>query len=357
MFKMLCAIFVLPYCWIAAEVGQFNITKMEEHPIQQSTVDTNAVDQKIFNVISDRKLQINGYIQLRYQQFQPGAGKVSGADLHRIRTNISGQISNVWQYSLQVEFSYSPKALDAYVYFSPFAFLNFTAGQFKLPFSRENLCSSSKLIMIDRSQVVEALAARNGDVVGNQNGRDIGIKIDGSIINYDGHFLLNYAFGLFNGTGINNTDDNNAKDFCGRIVLHPLTGIEIGTNYYNGYDIWGNQGKAQQRTRFGLDANFDNKTFNVSMEYISGNDGTIKRHGWYAQFSYFVISNVLQAAAKYDSYNSKIDISGNTLTNYTLGINYYVNNWIKLQANYLLRREDTNQKENDVLELQLQFCF
>jgi phosphate-selective porin OprO/OprP len=357
MFKMLCAIFVLPICWIAAEVDQPYTLRTREHAIQQTKVDTNTTDQKIFSVFSDRQLQISGYAQFRYQQFQSGEGKVSGADLHRIRTTIKGQISNMWQYLLQVEFSSSPKALDAYVYYTPYTFLNFTAGQFKIPFSGENLCSSSKLIMIDRSQVVEALVARSGDVVGNQNGRDIGIKIDGSIITYDGHFLLDYALGLFNGTGINNSDNNNAKDFCGRIVIHPLTGIELGTDYYNGYDIWGNSGKAQQRTRFGLEANIDIRTVNFSMEYISGNDGTIRRNGWYAQFSYFVISNVLQAAAKYDSYSSNIDISGSTLTNYTLGINYFINKWIKLQANYLLRREETNQKENDVLEMQLQFCF
>jgi phosphate-selective porin OprO/OprP len=357
MLKLLYTILMLPFCWAAAEVVQPYTLTTEKHAIRHTKVDTNATDQKIFSVISDRQIHISGYTQFRFQEFQTGAGKVNGADLRRIRTTVNGQISNEWQYLLQVDFASSPKTLDAFVRYSPFSFINFTAGQYKIPFSFENLCSSGKLIMIDRSQVVEALVARSGDVVGNQNGRDIGIKIDGSIINYDGHFLLDYSLGLFNGTGINNSDNNNAKDFCGRIVIYPFTGIELGTDYYNGYDIWGNSGKAQQRTRFGLEANIDIKTVNVSMEYISGNDGTIRRNGWYAQFSYFIISNVLQAAAKYDSYNSNIDISGSTLTNYTLGINYFVNKWIILQANYLLRREETNQKENDVLEVQLQFCF
>ena len=355
--KMLCTIFMLPFYLAGAEVSQPYILITVEHGIQYIKVDTNTTDQKIFSVISDRQLQINGYAQIRYQQFQTGAGKVSGADLRRIRTSFNGQISNAWHYLLQVEFASSPKAVDAYVTYSLNSFFNLTAGQFKIPFSQENLCSSSKLVMIDRSQMVEALVARSGDVVGNQNGRDIGIKINGSIINYDGHFILDYALGLFNGSGINSSDNNNAKDFCGRIVIHPLTGIELGTDYYNGYDIWGNNGKAQQRTRFGLEANINIKTVNVSMEYISGNDGTTRHNGWYAQFGYFIILNVLQAAARYDSFNSNIDISGSTLTNYTLGINYFVNNWVKLQANYLLRREETNQKDNDVLEMQLQFCF
>ena len=357
MFRMFLTIFVLPFCWAAAEVSQPYTSTTGEQAIQHTNVDTNATNQKIFSVISDKQIQINGYAQFRYQQFQPGAGKISSADLHRIRTTINGQISNVWQYLLQIEFASSPKALDAYVRYSPYDFLNLTAGQFKIPFSRENLCASNKLVMIDRSQVVEALVARSGDVVGNQNGRDIGIKIDGHIINYDGRFLFDYAIGLFNGAGINTADNNNAKDFCGRFVVHPFTGIDLGTDYYNGYDIWGNSGIAQQRTRFGLEANFDFTSVNLSMEYISGNNGSIKRNGWYVQLGYFVISNTLQVAAKYDAYNPNIDITGSALINYTLGVNYSINNWIKLQANYLVRREESNKENNDVTEIQLQVGF
>jgi hypothetical protein len=40
----------------------------------------------------------------------------------------------------------------------------------------ENLASSNKLEMIDRSQVVEAIVARGKDLIGNQNGRDMGFE-------------------------------------------------------------------------------------------------------------------------------------------------------------------------------------
>jgi phosphate-selective porin OprO and OprP len=353
MLKLLYTILMLPFYWAAAEVVQPNTLTTGEH----AKVDTNAINQKIFSVISDRQIHISGYTQFRFQEFQSGAGKVNGADLRRIRTTVNGQISNEWQYLLQVDFASSPKALDAFVRYSPYSFINLTVGQYKIPFSFENLCSSSKLEMIDRSQVVEALVERSADIIGNQNGRDIGVQLSGSAFNCNGHFFLEYALGLFNGAGINATDNNNAKDFCGRLVMHPLTSIDLGTDYYNGYDIWGSPAKAHQRTRFGLEANFDLKPVNLSMEYISGNDGIIRRNGWCVQLSYFVISNALQATARYDAYDPNIDISGNTLTNYTLGINYFINNWIKLQANYLFKREETSQINNDVTEVQLQFGF
>ena len=95
-------------------------------------------------------------------------------------------------------------------------YFNITVGQFKIPFSLENLTSTNKLELIDRSQAVEALAARGKDVIGNQNGRDIGIQVGGSLIKKRNGSLLEYRLGVFNGSGINMADTaNEAKDMAG----------------------------------------------------------------------------------------------------------------------------------------------
>ena len=72
--------------------------------------------------------------------------------------------------------------IDAYGEIKLADYFSLTVGQFKIPFSMENLTSSNKLEMIDRSQVVEALVARSKDVIGNQNGRDIGIQAGGTFL-------------------------------------------------------------------------------------------------------------------------------------------------------------------------------
>ena len=92
----------------------------------------------------------------------------------------------------------------------------------------ENLASSNKLEMIDRSQVVEALVARGKDVIGNQNGRDIGIQIGGGFLKKNGIPVIEYRLGFFNGSGINLADTaNDAKDIVGRLVINPVKGLVL----------------------------------------------------------------------------------------------------------------------------------
>lgn len=300
---------------------------------------------------------LSAYTQFRLQFFQPEAGKYSGTDLRRISFTLSGEPMNSWRYFFQADFASSPRALDAFIRFSSFTFLNVTAGQFKIPFSRENLNTSSRLEFIDRAQVVEALSARSTDVIGNQNGRDIGAQLSGGVTGQDGVSLLEYAAGLFNGSGINTSDNNNAKDFCGRVVVHPLEGVDIGGSYYNGFDMWGTPPTSRSRTRLGLEFGLAYRALDAAGEYIAGNDGPVRRDGGYFQAGCFVIRKVFQVAARYDVFDSDIGAAGMTSINYVLGANLCLTQAVKLQANYVIRREEIIQIKNDIVEIQLQCGF
>src|SRR4030042_6741488 len=137
--------------------------------------------KKVFGVTSGRTIVLGGYTQVRYQNLDE-PGKINGFDVRRARLDVKGNISPYWSYRLQTDFAGSPKLLDAYAEWKLFDYLNFTVGQAKIPFSCENLASSNKMELIDRSQVVEALVARGKDVIGNHNGRDIGVQAGGSLL-------------------------------------------------------------------------------------------------------------------------------------------------------------------------------
>lgn len=352
-----------------AEAGAGNIRQVPESPTQAvalneadtSRSDSLLPDQKSpeggFSITSGKQLCLSGYTQLELGIFQPAAGKNSGASLRRIRFSLSGELTKQWQYLFQADFASSPKALDAYVRFSPFTFFNMAAGQFKIPFSRESLNSSSNLQFIDRPQVVEALCARSTDVLGNQYGRDIGIQLGGSITGQERTRLLDYAAGVFDGSGINSSDNNSAKDFCGRVILHPLAGLDVGGSCNNGYDKWGSPASNQRRTRLGLEFGYVYQSVDLAGEYIAGYDGPIKRDGWYVQTGWFLIRKVLQVAARYDAFDDNVSLEGMTTVNYVLGVNCFFTPTVKLQANYIMVREENAQKNNDVVEMQLQFGF
>lgn len=312
--------------------------------------------QKKFEITAGKLLQLNGYTQFRYQSFQQ-ASKIDGADLRRVRLDFKGAITTGWDYRLQLDFATSPKILDGYINFTLDNYLKITAGQFKIPLSLENLTSSQKLESIDRSQIVEALTARGTDVIGNQNGRDIGLQLSGSLIKNEEQYLLDYYLGLFNGTGINTADKNKPKDFAGRIVLHPIKGIDVGASYYNGYDIWGTPAKAQARIRTGAELKFVYELFGITAEYLFGEDGGIKKNGWYALIGYYIIPKKLQPIIKLDSYNPNKDLDGVKSTAYTFGANFFFNEWTKIQANYTLKKEETEEINNDIFSTQIQLFF
>jgi hypothetical protein len=309
-----------------------------------------------FSALAGIPLNISGYVQLRYLA-QKEINKPDGLDIRRARLDLKGTINPHWDYRLQLDFASSPKILDAIVTYTHKDWLKFSAGQFKVPLSLENNTPSNNLISIDRSQAVEALVARSKDVIGSQNGRDPGFRIAGSFLKKRERYLFDYSIGIFNGAGINTTDNNEAKDVCGRVVIHPAKNLDIGGAYYNGWAKYGSPSKSKTRNRFGTELAYTWKFLSVQGEFLQGVDDTITRNGWYAQLAGFIYKKNIQLVAKYDTYHPDTEMKNNSTTNYIFGVNIFFNPNVKLQAFYTLRDEEGTEINNDLIGLQLQAGF
>jgi len=334
--------------------------RSEQATREQAKLDKERENQHNIT-IGSRALQISGLIQARYQGFQQ-TGVNDAFDLHRARLDAKGNITDAWSYEVYTEFAGTTKLLDAYTAYKIADFLKFTAGQFKVPFSYESLTADSQLEFIDRSQVIEALAGRSKDVIGNQNGRDIGAQISGSFVKINNLYLFDYTLGVFNGAGYDvTTDNNNQKDFVARFGIHPVTGLDLGGGFYNGQDIPLPTTKVpnpvtQTRNRYGFDAHYVAGRLSLTAEYAHGTDGTVQKDGWYAQAGYFILPK-LQLVAKYDTFDPSKTITTDRSTIYYGGFNYVFNSWTKLSVDYLDRREEIVQIPNNIIEVQLQIAF
>jgi phosphate-selective porin len=308
--------------------------------------------------IGSKALQISGLIQTEYQGFQQ-TGVNNSFSLHRARLDVKGDIDDNWNYEVYTEFAATTKLLDAYSSYKIADYLRFTAGQFKVNFSLESLIADSQLEFIDRSQVVNALAGRSTDVIGNQNGRDLGIMTSGSFLKVNGHYFFDYSLSVFNGAGYDVTTDNNShKDIVGRLTIHPVKNFQISGNFYDGQGYYGNPAKNQLRNRGGVDARYVIGGLSLQAEYDKGTDGTIKRDGWYGQAGYFIIPRKLQLAAKYDTYDPNKKVATDRTEIYTGAATYFFNTWARISVNYLDRHEETpTQIKNNILEAQLQLAF
>jgi len=336
--------------------SQADSVRAEAALIQQQT----DAARKSFFVSAARLMQLSGYSQIRFQSFQE-TGKKDGFDVRRARLDLKGNVTPWFSYRVQTDFAEKPKMIDAYGEIKIADYFSITAGQFKIPFSMENLASSNKLEMIDRSQVVEALVARSKDVIGNQNGRDVGVQVSGTILKLNDLPFAEYRIGIFNGSGINIADTaNGAKDIAGRLIFTPLKGFSIGGSIYNGWDKAIKPdipGKSQVRNRTGIEFSYVTSLFSLKGEYISGKDGKTGRSGWYIQSGYFIIPQKLQILGKYDTYDPNTSSPDNISINYVFGGNYNFNSWSRLQAFYTIRKEEGTSVNNNYFSIQYQIGF
>ena len=85
--------------------------------------------------IGSRALQLSGLVQVRYQGFEQ-TGVNDAFDLHRIRLDVRGDVTDKWSYDIYTEYGgTSVKLVDAWTAYKFEDYLKITAGQFKIPFS------------------------------------------------------------------------------------------------------------------------------------------------------------------------------------------------------------------------------
>ncbi len=328
--------------------------------IKQQDIDAN---KKSFLVSAARQIQISGFTQVRYQILDEKK-KNDGFDVRRARMDLKGNFTSIFSYRLQADFAGSAaKLLDAYAEIKISDYFQITVGQFRIPFSMENLTSMNKFELIDFSQAVDAFTARGKDVIGNQNGRDIGIQVGGALVKNGTANIVEYRLGIFNGTGINMADTaNEAKDIAGRLIVNPVKGLSFGASYYNG---WGKAikpasefvGRSQARNRFGVEVSYTTPRLSLKGEYIHGKDGKTERAGGYVLAGYYIIPLKLQAVGKYDTYDPNTSTDNNITTNYVAGLNYNFNTWSRIQAFYTVREEQGTAVNNNYFSVQYQIGF
>lgn len=339
---------------------------------------------------SDEGPQLVGYIQPQFNAYFFGskdngdAIKPSTFLFKRARVGVVGSIPYDISYYVMAEFAPEaggPQLLDAFVTYAPLGkYAKFSLGQFKSPFSLELNTPCYALHTINRSTVVNNLASPF---------RELGFMILGAIGKE--RDILSYKVAILNGTGINHLDDNNNKDIAARIVVAPLDWIKIGGSFRTGLieqqvKIDGNW-EQKKRTRTAFDLTVDKANFLLQGEYIMGKDiGEISSGGGcggkatnaglptYNKSGFWVAAMYmtpwqLQPVVKYETYNpdgTAYTFLGSAQTyeqnTFTFGLNYFLNEWTRIQVNYLYNAEgqtngNVNEYENDAFMIQVQAKF
>lgn len=132
-------------------------------------------------------------------------GEEAAFSIARARLTMKGHaFSDDIKYKFQADFGKGNVVLKDFIVDKKMGSMYVRVGQYKRPFSRQQINSSGRLELVDRSITDKAFG----------NGRDIGIMVHN---NYEKSPELEWAIGVFNGTG-------DKASLSGDVVVDPMTG-------------------------------------------------------------------------------------------------------------------------------------
>jgi len=311
--------------------------------------------------INGNKPILFGYLQTQYDYTFSDPGE-STFKFKRARIGVRGKLMDDFSYYFMLETSPfigssgDAYIMDAFVTYDKYNWARISVGSFKQPFSLEVATPFHSLTTIDRSIVADQLVAPQ---------RDFGIGLYGG----NKYTKLNYALALMNGRGLGVVDNNTNKDIVGRATYKVTDFLTFGGSFRYGYPNTNDD----SRTTLGGEMALEFNNLKVQGEYIydegdynraaGGGCGATpvelgeKRDGAYIMASYDTEWNI-QPVLKYEYFDPNIDIKEIGYQEMmTIGVNYFINDKVRVQVNYQSHIETYINVDNDMLLAQVQVKF
>jgi phosphate-selective porin OprO and OprP len=205
---------------VQAETEQ---TKAKEAPI----VNASSQGFWISSANEDYKIQFGGIIQVDGRFFTTGDDSTGSTFyLNRARPIITGTLAKYYDFNITPDFGQGKVVLqDAYINDTMFDYANFQVGKYKAPYDLERLQVDRYLEFSQRSEIQ--------NLVPN---RDLGAELHASLFQNRLTYQVALMNGVPNNTASVDSDNNDGKDFVGRLFATPfvnsdndwLTGVGAG---------------------------------------------------------------------------------------------------------------------------------
>lgn len=310
-----------------------NDTNSEVAALKERVAELETKEQKSskFKAFADKHLNLSGYLQAGVQ-WTENADPSTTFYIRRARVSLSGNfLKEKFDYRLQVDMAGSPKICDLYIRYKPLNALNVQFGQFKLPFSLENeLYGPTKFEFIEYSYLTTYITRNNAKYDGiSATGRDMGLQLYGGFIQKDGFSIINYNVGVFNGSGINNKDNNSSKDVIARLIIKPIKGLSISGSYMYAETKFGDD-NYMKSPRWSVGAIYDVRHWIARSEFAQANFGGNTTNAFYALAGYH-FERPWSVVARYEFINDELDVLNEDRI--TLGAVYKPFKFLRLQLN------------------------
>lgn len=194
-------------------------------------------------------------------------GMNSGMEVDNVRIRVRGDIDSTTEYTFFVDALHTDILLDAAICRTIMPSLTVTAGQFKTPFSTDNLLPAWKYPFIARGYLKRAVSPPF---------RDIGVQITHSTK------YLELTTAIMNGAGGNTAETNGDKAVTCRAVTHVAGWLALSGQYSRG--VFADDGEMTAFYNAGVSGSTSNIWYNG--EYAHKEHAGIRSRGVAAWISY-----------------------------------------------------------------------
>ena len=166
-------------------------------------------------------IEFTGRMHLDYRGYTGRETPNSTFVLRRARIAVEGDFSEHYSYKVEADFADTGSALlrDTFINVRVNDAFQVRFGQFKMPFSQEELVSDNRVAFVDRSSV-NALSP----------GRSPGFEIHGTVAD-----SFDYWVSAANGRGELGTNDTSTPEVLGRLRFSPFSGALEGLSFGGAY--------------------------------------------------------------------------------------------------------------------------
>ena len=312
--------------------------------------------------IGPSKLTLFGYAQTQFDMTKTGPETKNSFSMTRIILMANAELTRKLSFFLMIDAASTQAAKHLHEYYAQYAFmpeLKVRVGQFKTPYTLENIISPTLLGNVNINEGTRYMSGIAGDpLYGNYAGRDLGAMITGDAIKArDGHYYLNYSVGVFNGAGMNLRDNNKHKDVAAMLNVLPTKDITLSGSFIVGKgnaqvsDMFGTiaQGENYTRNRWSVGAEVNWRPLKLRTEYMGGKNGPVKNRAFYAEL-WCRLYRGLDLVLDYDYLDKNTALSKEArdafplwtrTNNYLVGLQYWVYKKCRISTQYVFSDRNT----------------
>lgn len=298
-----------------------------------------------------KKFVFSGYVQLRYDFMEEAVDKFYARRARlKLTINQSTDLKAVMSFDMGNGVF---EAKDIYLLWMPWHAPergpSLSVGQQNWCFGSEVPTSSSVRDCPERARFAQFLFPKE---------RDLGLKV----MTPTGH-PLTAEVGVFNGTGINKSDDNDSKDVVGTLRWAFRPNLDVGISGYVGTALVVPAGappatvaRDMVKNRYGMDFQWVGNGWKVRAEGVVARERGRRPTGWLAQVNRNLGARTV-LVGRFDTYDDDGIASNGRVDTWAVGLIRYLDSNLRVKCFWESPREQRARVANDVVRAELIATF